>query len=212
MKRGSHLVTYQSGENQSQIDYILVKQQNIELVHDVKAIPNEESVTLHKLLVCDASIVKSEDWCKKFVPKQHVWKLQQADLCNNFYETFTGKMNDMAGEQVEHIWLRLKQGLLSAREKTCGWTKKGIRRKQTWWWNEKVSKDISKKRRLWKLWKAGGSKDKYLDAKQKAQHAVYTAKRNVEKEKFVKDNKENIFTVAKQMHTENQDVIGEKCI
>ena len=69
MKRGSHLVTYQSGENQSQIDYILVKQQNIELVHDVKAIPNEESVTLHKLLVCDASIVKSEDWCKKFVPK-----------------------------------------------------------------------------------------------------------------------------------------------
>ena len=33
-------------------------------------------------------------------------------------------------------------------------------------------------------------------------------------EKFVshKDNKENIFCVAKQMHTENQDVIGEKCI
>ena len=133
MKRESHLVTYQSGENQIRIDYILVKRQNMELVHDVKAIPNEESVTLHKLLVCDASIVKSEDWCKKFVPKQHVWKLQQADLCNNFYETFTGKMNDMAGEQVEHIWLRLKQGLLSAWEKTCGWTKKGIRRKQTWW-------------------------------------------------------------------------------
>ena len=30
------------------------------------------------------------------------------------------------------------------------------------------------------------------------------------KEKFasVKDNKENIFRVAKQMHTENQDVTG----
>ena len=28
----------------------------------------------------------------------------------------------------------------------------------------------------------------------------------------VRDNKENIFRVAKQIRTENQDVIGEKCI
>ena len=105
-------------------------------------------------------------------------------------------------------------GLLSTTEKTCGWTKKGIWRKQTWWWNEKVSKDLSEKRRLWKLWKAGGTKDKYLHVKQKAQHAIYTAKRNAEKEKFssVKDNKENIFCVATQMRTDNQDVIRDECI
>ena len=60
----------------------------------------------------------------------------------------------------------------------------------------------------------GGSKDKYLDAKRKARYAIYTAKRNTEKEKFagVKDNKENIFCVAKKIHKENQDVIREKCI
>ena len=53
-----------------------------------------------------------------------------------------------------------------------------------------------------------------MDAKLKARHAVYTAKRNAEKERFasVEDNKENIFHVAKQMRTENQHVIGEKCI
>ena len=64
------------------------------------------------------------------------------------------------------------------------------------------------------MWKAGESKDKYLDAKQKVRHAVYAAKRNAEKEKFasVKDNKENIFHIAKQMHTENQDVIEGKRI
>ena len=123
-------------------------------------------------------------------------------------------MNATSGEQVDDIWFRLKQGLLSATDNICGWTKKGIWRKQTWWWNEKVSKDISEKRRLWMLWKAGGSKDKYLDAKQKARHAVYTAKSNAEKKKFasVKDNKENIFRVAKQIRTEYQDVIREKCI
>ena len=119
----------------------------------------------------------------------------------------------MAGEQVDDIWSRLKQGLLSATEKTCGWTIKGRWRKQTWQWNEKVSKNISDKGRLWKLWRRGGSKDKYLDAKQKAQHAIYTAKRNAEKKKFatVANNKDNIFDLAKEMHTKNLDVIIEKC-
>ena len=67
---------------------------------------------------------------------------------------------------------------------------------------------------MWKLWRADGSKDKYLDAKRIARHAVYTAKRHSEQEKFtsIKDNKKNIFRVAKQMRTENQDVIGEKGI
>ena len=32
-------------------------------------------------------------------------------------------MNGTAGKQVDDIWSRLKQGLLSATEKTCGWTK-----------------------------------------------------------------------------------------
>ena len=91
---------------------------------------------------------------------------------------------------------------------------RNIWRKQTWQWNGKISKDISEKRRLWKMWKMGRSKVKYLGAKRKAQHVVYTANRNVEKEKFVsvKDNKENIFCYAKQMCTENQHVIGEKYI
>ena len=50
-----------------------------------------------------------------------------------FHETFTGEMNDTSGEQEDNIWSRLKQGLLSATEKTCGWTKKGIWRKRMWW-------------------------------------------------------------------------------
>ena len=53
-----------------------------------------------------------------------------------------------------------------------------------------------------------------MDAKRKARQAIYTAKKNAEKEKLasVKDSKENMFHVAKQMCTEGQDVIGEKCI
>ena len=84
MKRESHLLTYQSGENQSYIDYILVKLQNIKLVRDVKIISNEECVTQQNLLVCHARVVKSEDQFEKFVPKRREWKLKQTDLRDEF--------------------------------------------------------------------------------------------------------------------------------
>ena len=53
-------------------------------MRDGKVFSNEVCVTQHKLLVCDSRIVKSEDRCQKFVPKQHVWKLQQAALHDTF--------------------------------------------------------------------------------------------------------------------------------
>ena len=73
---------------------------------------------------------------------------------------------------------------------------------------------MSEMRRLWMLWKVGGSKVKCLETKKKALQAAYTVKRNAEKERFasIQDNKENNFHVANQMCTENQDVIGEKCV
>ena len=53
-------------------------------------------------------------------------------------------MNDTAGEQVDDIWSRLKQGLLSATKKTCELTQRKAYKKIY----ERVSKDISEKRKL----------------------------------------------------------------
>ena len=49
-----------------------------------------------------------KNWCKKFVPKSRLWKLQQSDLCDTFCETFTGEIYDTSGEQVANIWSKLK--------------------------------------------------------------------------------------------------------
>ena len=61
--------------------------------------------------------------------------------------------------------------------------------------------------RLWKLWKAVGSKEKYLDTERKERQTVCTAK----EEKFasITENEENIFCITKQIRAENQAVIGE---
>ena len=81
----------------------------------------------------------------------------------SFVKLFRGEMNDTAGEQAEDIWSGVKQGLLSegGQRKAYEENKRGGRMKRS-------VRILSEKRRLWKLWKAGGSKDKYLDAKRKA--------------------------------------------
>ena len=73
-----------------------------------------------------------------------------------------------------------KDDLLGASDSCFGWTKGPPRHKVTWWWNEQVEVAIKEKRRLWKIWKIGGSKDDYLAAKRQAKKAVYEAKKKID--------------------------------
>lgn len=86
----------------------------------------------------------------------------------------------------------------------------------TWWWTNEVSNVIKEKRKLWKEWKNGGSKEAYHNAKKLAKRSVYQAKKNAEKSKIEnlesKEGKNYIFKLAKHLKHENQDVISENCI
>ena len=55
-KQDSRLITYCSGDNKSQIDYILVRRSDLKRVRDTKVIGSEECVTQHKLVVCDITL------------------------------------------------------------------------------------------------------------------------------------------------------------
>ena len=71
-----------------------------------------------------------------------------------------------------------------------------------------------KKKRLFKIWKKGGSKEDYTLAKKVAKQAVFAAKKKAETEKLKNGENDNItvFCIAKQMKKENKDIVGEKCI
>ena len=53
VKRDSHLITYQSGNAKTQIDFILLRKRNLKMAKDIKVIPSEECVPQHKLLICE---------------------------------------------------------------------------------------------------------------------------------------------------------------
>ena len=215
-KRDTRLITYTSGPSMTQIDYIMIRSIDKKVVTDVKVIPGEEVAQQHHLLVCDILVSQVKEIKKKFVEKRKVWKLKDDLTKAEFEDHFRSKSEDTEGN-VEDLWSLLKDDLLASADAICGWTKGPARHKVTWWWNDCVDEAVKEKRRLWKAWKKGGSKEDYLEAKRASKRAVYNAKRAAEQERFGdvlcrEDHRDEVFKIAKQMKSTNRDVVGDKCV
>ena len=102
------------------------------------------------------------------------------------------------------IWNTTKNGILKAAKKVCGKTRKRQWCKESWWWTDHASQAVEAKRRAYRAWKKGGSREEYNNAKRLAKLAVYQAKQEASLADF--------SDIAKQMMRENQDVMGEKCV
>ena len=216
VKRDSHLITYQSGNAKTQIDFILLRKRNLKIAKDIKVIPSEECVPQHKLLICDLRLKTPKPYPKPFSPKLRYWKLKEPTVQEEYERIFKSKVNafNNVDASTEEIWNQIKTALLDTTNETCGKTKKRHHKRETWWWNDEVNSAIAEKRWCWKAWKQGGGKEQYLQAKRNAKRTVYTAKKTAEEKKFsdLKPGMDDIFKIAKQLRKDNQDVVGDKCV
>ena len=75
-KKEEHLVSFKSGNDRSQIDFILVRKSEQKLVKDCKVIPGEAVVSQHRMVV--SVIQVGEEVTKKRVVqrKLKIWKLK----------------------------------------------------------------------------------------------------------------------------------------
>ena len=83
-KRDSRLVTYQSGNSSSQIDYILVRDAHRKFVKDTKVIAGEECATQHRLVVCDLSVKSVINGKRPHVARRKVWRLKETAAREEF--------------------------------------------------------------------------------------------------------------------------------
>ena len=236
IKRESHLVTFSSGGNRTQIDYVLYRKSFRKLVLDVKVIPGEEVVQQHALLVCDLRVSIPLPRKRKFVPRLRTWKLRDPAVRSRFSGVFRAKVADPVLDKdvspVESAWSNLKNPLLETAKEVCGLSSEHTWRQQTWWWNEHVNSAIVKKRTLFKAYNAlrmrkdgkplgvcnypeiQKAKDAYLEAKRHAKQVVWAAKSSASEEAFkdLDPQGTDIFRIASQMSRDNQDIVGENCV
>ena len=211
-KRPKHLVTYQSGEVTTQIDYLLYRRSFRRHVTNVKVILGEECASQHRLVVGDFTITAPRQKKQKFVPRVKLWRLKNPAIKAELAEAFEAKVQDTDATSVEERWSTLKDSLQQAAEQVCGISKKHQWRKQTWWWDDLVESAVKEKRRCYKVWKAGGSREAYNVAKRAASRAVYHARHDAQRTAVeeLDPKTADIYKLAKQMRRENQGVVGEK--
>ena len=216
-KPPAKLITYHSGNVESQIDFILIRRNQLKSVRDVKIINGEECTPQHKLLVSDIILDAGIVHQKAFPSRRRIWKLKESAISESFNTSVGDKLlNSVITDDINESWAQLKSSILESFDDTCGWSKPQQQRRETWWWNNTVDDIVKEKRRLWKVWKKGGQKEPYLEAKRRAKFEVYRAKKAASEEKFNnlndRDKLNHIFQLARKLKNENQDIVGEKCI
>ena len=134
-KRDLHLITYSSGESNSQIDYILYPKTFKKSVINVKVIPGKECALQHNLLVCDLKITTPKIKKHNFSPRLRTWKLCDPDIINKFTPIFNTKLEATKidpSPDIEEIWSKLKTTLLETTSVVCGSSSKRQWRPETW--------------------------------------------------------------------------------
>jgi len=221
-KEVSKLITYSSGGVNTTIDYLLTRKGDRNMVKDVKVIPGESCVSQHRLLVGGFEVERKSFKKVRYKSKLRVWKLKNKDIQNSFQEELR-KSEEVwaAAPDVEEKWKVMREVLLDATEKTCGWTKGARRHQETWWWNDEVDLAIKRKRESFKIWYKSRSEEdygKYKEDRKLANKIVATSKDKARRawvnnlEKGENKNKNNVFKIVKQMVKEGKDVRGMSCL
>ena len=115
-KRDSRLVTYESGNSSTQIDYVLVRKANRKLIRDMKVVAGERCAPQHKLVVCDVNIKSMVERKRPFAPRRKIWKLKESAISDSFYIHFTQNLDKIdevdRNGNVESKWAMSKDCLL----------------------------------------------------------------------------------------------------
>ena len=140
-------ITFLSGANHKEIDFILVRRAQLKNIKDIKVISSEERFTQHKLLVCDLVVFAKPVKHIRIPPKRKTWKLKDAVVQKQFEQAVSIKCQQIRAE-VETAKEYIKNGLFKAADEICGWTRGGrSRHQETWWWNNEVDIAVKEKRK-----------------------------------------------------------------
>ena len=134
-------MTYSSGENDTEIDFVLVGKKKRKYLRDVKVIPGELQ---HRLVVVDVEKRKLKKSGKKSKRvRWRVWKLKEKEI----KEESEQRIVELVDTEAVDLWESYKNGVLKACNELYGKTKKRKDQGNTWGWNEQVKEAIDRKKK-----------------------------------------------------------------
>ena len=102
-KNKSRLITFSSGGNHAQTDFILVTRAQLKNIKDTKVISSKEYITQHKLLVCDLVVSAKPVKPIRIPPRKKIWKLKDTAVQKELEQAVPMKC-----QQIMQKWIVLR--------------------------------------------------------------------------------------------------------
>ena len=149
-KDENKLVTYASGDRTTTVDYLMIRKEHRKLMTNAKAIPGEAAVAQHRPVVIDMKIKGAmKNRRDPFRPRIKIWKLKDQVTRKRFEEEV--RLEEVKDEDINMAWVKVRDALLKAGSKVCGWTRRRRLHRETWWWNDEVNQRITEVQRMAKM-------------------------------------------------------------
>ncbi|KAJ7959944.1 Retrovirus-related Pol polyprotein LINE-1 [Quillaja saponaria] len=219
-KRESHLITFSSRPNKSQIDFVMTRKVDRAVCKDCKVLPGECLVSQHKLMVVDVGV----KWRKQKYRSNTCIKTRWWNLNGGKMALFKDKMLQDDPWRVEGepnmIWDEMASRIRNTAREVLGESRgRGPPTKETWWWNEEVQQAIKAKKECYKRLHKCRNEDNYKcfrqarkDAKKAIREARGKACEGLYQKLETKDGEKDIYRIAKQRERRTKDLIRIKCI
>ena len=173
-------MTFRIVENETEIDFVLIKKEHQQFTQNVKAIPGELQ---HALVIAGMDKKKIREVVRKTnAERRKITLLKDVKIRKQFDE----KVIKLVYIGAPNLWGHFKDGVLKACDEVC-WRKERKRSKvDTWWWNEEVKEAVSRKkaRKVMSQNSTEENKRKHKSLKNKAKKAVSKAMREKAEEAF----------------------------
>ena len=154
-KKESHQITYRSGRHKTELDLLVVRQQQLRRIKDCKALAGEYVTTQHKPGVFEVSMKKCKEK-RTMGPKNIKWWKCKDEMMLKCRERVMRTHEELDADKgtVEGEWRQCKDAFVGVAEELCGRTsgKGGTpRSRNQGWWTEEVAKAVGEKREAWKM-------------------------------------------------------------
>ena len=96
-KNDKNRVTYKSGGNSTQVDYVMCRRRNLKEMCNCKVILNECMAKQHRMVVCKMALMVKKKKAEKVKPKTRWWKLKETSCQEAFRQEVTRSLGGKDG-------------------------------------------------------------------------------------------------------------------
>ena len=152
-----HLVTYNSGGRESQIDYNRLRTEYAKECTNCKVLPQEAVTTQHRVVVAELEVKATSQRRAEGRKQIRWWKLKDEKVKGNFMKCVVDILSnriEVMTTNVDEWWEETARQIRTYGEEVCG-RSSGKKKpgKERWWWNGETEKAVKEKKDRLKTWK-----------------------------------------------------------